>query len=92
MNDIDKVVFRNVLEKTTFYICTPAKERISSGDDYNKNDRHEDVWRILKLYTKLKCKGIKKFMSPSHISDFFYQAQNPTTFENVRTYRYSNRS
>ena len=67
MNDMEKLVFRDILQKTDYYKRLPIKSRMPGRDRYIKNDVHKDVRRILNLDTKLKGKGIEKFVIPSNI-------------------------
>ena len=55
MNDKDKIVFRDMLQKTNYYNRIPTKERMSGRDKYFKNDLDNDVRRILFLDTKIGC-------------------------------------
>ena len=63
MNDTEKLVFRDILQKTKYYNRIPTKRRLSGRDRYIKKDHDNDVRRILNLDTKLKGRGIKKNFS-----------------------------
>ena len=52
MNDMEKIVFRDILQKNGFYKRLPTKRRMSGRDRYIKNDIDKDVRRILKLDTE----------------------------------------
>ena len=69
MNDMGKVVFRDILQKTEYYKCLPTKGRMSGRDNYIKKDLEEDIKRYLNLDAKLKGKGIEKIVIPSNIND-----------------------
>ena len=67
MNDMEKIVFRDMLQKTYYYKRIPTKGRVSSHDRYIKNGLDNEVRRILNLNTKLKGKGIEKIIIPYNI-------------------------
>ena len=71
MNDMDKIVFRDILQKTNHYDRIPTKGRKSARDKYTKIDLDNDVRRILNLDTKLIGKGIEKIIIPSNIIDIY---------------------
>ena len=73
MSDMEKVVFRDILQKTTYYNRIPTKGRMSGRDKYIKNDLDNDVRKILNLDTKpkLKGRGVEKFIMPSNIIDIY---------------------
>ena len=71
MSDMEKLVFRDILQKTDFYKRLPTKGRISSRDRYFKNDLDNDVRKILIFETKLKGKGIEKIIIPSNLVDIY---------------------
>ena len=64
MNDLDKVVFREKLQKTNYYDRVPTKGRMSGRDKDIKKDLDNDVKRILNLDTKLRGRGFKKIIIP----------------------------
>ena len=70
MNDMEKLFFRDILQKTGFYNRKPTKSRSSVRDIYIKKDLESDVRRILNLATKLSGRGIKIIM-PSNIIDIY---------------------
>ena len=47
MNDTEKVVFRDILQRTSYYIRKPTKSRLSGRERYIKNDLDNDVIKIL---------------------------------------------
>ena len=57
MTDMEKIVFRDILLKTDYYNRKPTKGRLTGRDNYIKNDRDNDVMRIVNLDTKLKGTG-----------------------------------
>ena len=67
MVDKDKVVFRDILQKTEYYSREPTKGRISGRDKYLKKNLDDDSKKICNLVTKLKGRGLEKFMIPSNI-------------------------
>ena len=75
MNDREKLVFRDILQKTKYYKRIPSKGRTFGRDKYIKYDLDNDVRKILnldtKLKTKLKGKGIAKIVIPSNIIDIY---------------------
>ena len=58
MTDKDKLIFRDILQKTGYYNRKPTKGHLTGRDRYIKNDLDNDVSRILNLDTKLKGRGI----------------------------------
>ena len=70
MTDKDKLIFRDMLQKTSYYIRKPTKGRFTGRDRYIKYDLNNDVSRILNLDTKFKGRGIEKIIIPSNITDF----------------------
>ena len=71
MNDMDKVVFRDMLQKTDYYNRIPTKVRISGRDKYIKNNLDSVVRKIFSLDTKLKGRRIEKNVNPSNIIDIY---------------------
>ena len=71
MNDMDKVVFRDILLKTSFNNRKPSKRRMSGCDKFIKNNLDNDVRRNLILDTKLNGTGIEKIIIPSDIIDIY---------------------
>ena len=71
MSDMEKLVFRDILQKTDYYKRLPTKCRMSGRDKYIKNDLDNDVRKILNLDTKLKGKGIEKIINPSNLVDIY---------------------
>ena len=69
--DKDKLLFRDILQKTGYYNRKPTKNRLTGRDRNIKYDLDKDVIRILKLNTKLKGRGIKKTIIPSNIIDIY---------------------
>ena len=71
MTDKDKLIFRDILQKTGYYNRKPTKGRLSGRDKYIKNDLDNDVRRILNLDTKLKGRGIEKIIILSNVFDIY---------------------
>ena len=64
MTDKDKLIFRDILQKKSYYNRIPTKGR----DNCIKFDLDKDVSRILNLDTILRGKGIGKIIIPSNIN------------------------
>ena len=71
MNDMDKLAFRDILQKIKYYKRISTKGRMSGRDRYIKNDLDNDVRKFLNLHTKLKGKGIEKIIIPSNIFEIY---------------------
>ena len=69
MNNTEKLVFRDILQKTGYYNRKPTKSCKSGCKRYSQNDLDNDVIRIFNLDTKLKGKAIEKTIIPSNIID-----------------------
>ena len=69
MTDKDKVILRDILQKTGSYNRKPTTGRLTGRDRYIKYDLDTDVSRILNLDTKLKGRGVEKFIIPSNLFD-----------------------
>ena len=67
MNDMDKVIFRDILQKNNYYNRIPTKGRISGPDRYTENNLDNDVRKILNSDTKLSGR-IEKLIIPSNIT------------------------
>ena len=59
MKDMEKIVFRDMLQKTKSYNRIPTKERLAGRDNYI-NDLDNDERKILKLDTKFSGKEIEE--------------------------------
>ena len=68
---MDKVVFRDMLQKINNYNHKPTKRRISGRDRFIKNNLDNDIRRILNLDTKLDDTGVEKFFEPSNVIDIY---------------------
>ena len=66
---MDKVVFRDMLQKTNYCNRIPTKGRMSCRDKCIKNNLDKDVGKILSLDTKRKGRGNQKIIIPSNIFD-----------------------
>ena len=62
MTDKDKLIFRDILQKTGYYNRKPTKSRLTGHDRYIKYDLDNDVSRNLNLDTKLKGRGVEKIL------------------------------
>ena len=71
MSDTEKVVFRNIVQKTNYNKNKPGEGKMSGRDRYIKYELDDDVRRILFLDTKLKGRGIAKIIIPSNIIDIY---------------------
>ena len=71
MTDKDKLIFREILQKTGFYNRKPTKGPLTGRNRYIKNDLDNDVSRILILDTKPKGRVIEKNIIPSNITDLY---------------------
>ena len=71
MSDKDKLIFRDILQKTGYYNRKFTKGRLTGRDRYINYDLDDDVSRILNLDTKLKGRGIEKIIIPSNITDIY---------------------
>ena len=75
MTDKDKLIFRDILQKTGYYNRKPTKGRLTGRDKYFKFDLDNDVSRILNLDTKLKGRGVEKIIIPSNIIDIYSRVE-----------------
>ena len=57
MTDKDKLIFRDISQKTGYYNRKPTKGRLTGCDRYIEYDLDNDVRRIQILDTKLKGRG-----------------------------------
>ena len=71
MTDKDKLIFRDILQKTGFYNRKLTKRRLTGRDRYIKYDLDNDVSRVLNLDTKLIGRGVEIIISPSNIIDIY---------------------
>ena len=71
MTDKDKLIFRDILQKTGYYNRKPTKGRLTGCDRYIKYDLDDDVSRILNLDSKLKGREVEKIIIPSNIIDIY---------------------
>ena len=71
LNDMEKIVFRDILQITDYYKRLPTKGRLSGRDRYIKNDRDKEIRRFLKLDTKPNGRRIEKIVIPSNIIDIY---------------------
>ena len=71
MIDKEKLVFRDLLQKTGYYNRKPTKSSSSGRDRYIENDFDNDVRKFLNLDTKLRGRGFEKIIIPSIIFDIY---------------------
>ena len=71
MTNKDKLIFRDILQKTGFHNRKPTKSRLTGCDGYIKNDLDNDVMRIPILETNLKGRGVEKIIIPTNIIDIY---------------------
>ena len=71
MSDIEKVVFRDILQKTNYNTYKRGKGNMLGRDRYIRYELDDEVRRILKLDKKLKGGGIEKIIIPSNIIDIY---------------------
>ena len=71
MSDMEKVVFRDVLQKTNYNTYKRGKGNMSGRDRYIRYELDDEVRRIPKLDKKLKGRGIEKIIIPSNIIDIY---------------------
>ena len=76
MSDKDEVIFRDILVKTGYYKHKPGNGRMQGRDRYIRYEFDNDVIRIMDLNTRLKGKGIEKFIIPSNIIDIYSRLEN----------------
>ena len=62
MSDNEKVVFRDILQKTDSYDHIPTKGRMSGRDRYSKKFLGNEVSRMLNLVSRVKSGGIEKLL------------------------------
>ena len=70
LTDKDKLIFRDILQKRSYYNRKPTKVASQVVID-SKYDLDNDVSRILNLDTKLMGRGIEKIIIPSIITDIY---------------------
>ena len=71
MSDMEKVIFRDILQKTNYNTYKCGKGNMSGRDRYIRYELDDEVRRILKLDKKLKGRGIEKIIIPSNIIDIY---------------------
>ena len=71
MNDMEKVNFRDILQKTNYNNRKRKKGPMSGRDRYMQNKLDDDVRKILDLDTKLKGRGVEKIIIPSNLIDIY---------------------
>ena len=76
MNDTEKVIFRDILQKIKYDNRKRQKSPVSGRDRYIKNKFDDDVRRILNLDKLLKGRGGEKIFIPSNINDIYTRLDN----------------
>ena len=71
MSDTEKVIFRDILQKTNSNNRKRKKGPMSGRDRYIENKLDDDVRKILNLNTKLKGRGVEKIIIPSNLIDIY---------------------
>ena len=71
MNDTEKVIFRDNLQKTKHINRKRQKGPMSGRDRYIQNKLDDDVRKILNLDKQLKGRGVEKIIIPSNIIDIY---------------------
>ena len=71
MTDTEKVIFRDILQKTNYNDGKRQKGTISGRDRYIKYELDNEVRRILILDKQLKGRGVEKIIIPSIIVDIY---------------------
>ena len=77
VSDKEKVVFRDILQKTNYITYKRGKGNMAGRDRYIRYDLDDEVRRIVNLDTKpktkpkLKGKGVEKIIIPSNIIDIY---------------------
>ena len=68
---MDKVVFRDMLQKTGHCNRITTRKSSSGRDKYTKNVLDDELKRFLNLDTKREGKGIETFILPFYIIDIY---------------------
>ena len=71
MTDKNKLISRDILQKTGYYDRKPTKGRLTGRDRYIRYDLDNDVTRILTLHTKLKGRRVENIIIPSNIIEIY---------------------
>ena len=71
MKDMEKVIFRDILQKTNYNNRKRQKGTMSGREIYIQNKLDDDVRKILNLDKQLKGKGVEKIIIPSNIIDIY---------------------
>ena len=70
-NDMEKVIFRDILQKTIYNSRKRQKGPMSGRDRYIQNKRHDAVRQISNLDKQLKGRGVEKIIIPWNIIDIY---------------------
>ena len=71
MNDMEKVIFRDILQKTKYKNRKRRRGPMSGRDRYIQKKLDDDVRKILNLDRQLKGRGVEKNIIPSNIIDIY---------------------
>ena len=71
MNDTEKVIFTDILQKTIYINRERQKGPMSGGDRYIQNKLDNDVRKISILDKQLESKGVEKIIIASNIIDIY---------------------
>ena len=71
MTDTEKVIFRDILQKSNYNNRKRQKGPMSGRDRYIQYELDNEVRRILNLDKQLKGRGVEKIIIPSNIIDIY---------------------
>ena len=71
MTDEDKLICRNILQKTGYYTHKPTKGCLTGRDRYIRYGLDNDVIRTMNLDKNHKGRGVEKIIIPSNIIDIY---------------------
>ena len=71
MSDTEKVIFRDILQKTNYINRKRKKGPVSGRDKYKQNKLEDDVRKILKLDKQPNGRRVEKIIIPSNIIDIY---------------------
>ena len=71
MNDMEKFIFRDILQETNFKNRNRQKGPMPGRDRYIQNKLDDDVRKNLNLDKQLKSRGIEKIFIPSNMIDIY---------------------
>ena len=71
LNDMEKVIFRDILQKTNYNNRKRQKGPMSGRDRYIQIKLDDDVRKILYLDKQYRARGVEKIIIPSNIIDIY---------------------